>query len=132
MLSQSEDFPERQKHEQTIERYVESIAKNMSLYGITPSIGRFYGGLYFSEDPMTLDDMTDALQMSKTSMSTGIRALSDMRMVESTFRRSVSNDIYQAEEDWYKSFTTLFGKQWCSSTEENTGEGKKAGTMREK
>jgi len=132
MLSQSEDFPERQKHEQTIERFVESIAKNMSLYGITPSIGRLYGVLYFSEDPMTLDDMTDALQMSKTSMSTGIRALSDMRMVESTFRRGVRKDLYQAEEDWYKSFTTLFGKRWRSSTEKNTEEAKKAIEVLEK
>src|SRR5690625_6811500 len=94
----------------------------MILYGITPSIGRLYGVHYFSEDPMTLDDMTDALQMSKTSMSTGIRALSDMRMVESTFRRGVRKDLYQAEEDWYKSFTTLFGKQWRSSTEKNRSE----------
>src|SRR5690625_4843777 len=131
-LSKDKEIQDWKFHEETVERFIQVIAKNMTLYGVTPSIGRLYGVLYFSEDPMTLDDMTDALQMSKTSMSTGIRALSDMRMVESTFRRGVRKDLYQAEEDWYKSFTTLFGKQWRSSTEKNTEEAKKAIEVLEK
>lgn len=70
------------KYEETIEKFIQVIAKNMSLYGITASVGRLYGVLYFSDEPMTLDDMRDALEMSKTSMSTGVRALSEMKMVE--------------------------------------------------
>lgn len=125
-LSQNEDLTEWEIHEQIIERFIQGIAKNMSLYGITTSIGRLYGVLYFSEVPMTLDDMTEALKMSKTSMSTGIRTLSEMRMVESTFRKGVRKDLYEAEEDWYKSFTTLFGKRWRSHTEKNTEEAERA------
>ena len=55
-------------YEELIERYIQVIAKNMNLYGITPSVGRLYGTLYFAEEPMTLDQMRDALLMSKTSM----------------------------------------------------------------
>ncbi len=94
------------KHEETIEKFIQVIAKNMNLYGITSSVGRLYGVLYFSDEPMTLDDMRNALEMSKTSMSTGVRTLSDMKMVESTFRRGIRKDLYQSEEDWYKSFTS--------------------------
>ncbi|GAA0596062.1 transcriptional regulator GbsR [Virgibacillus siamensis] len=114
------------KYEETIEKFIQVIAKNMTLYGITPSVGRLYGVLYFSEDPMTLDDMRDALEMSKTSMSTGVRALSDMKMVESTFKRGIRKDLYESEEDWYKSFTSLFGNRWRQHTEKNIEEADEA------
>ncbi|WP_174616202.1 GbsR/MarR family transcriptional regulator [Virgibacillus ihumii] len=115
-----------QKYEETIEKFIQVIAKNMTLYGITPSVGRLYGVLYFSEDPMTLDDMRDALEMSKTSMSTGVRALSEMKMVESTFKRGIRKDLYESEEDWYKSFTSLFGNRWRQHTEVNIEEAEEA------
>lgn len=111
-----------EKYEETVEKFIQVIAKNMSLYGITSSVGRLYGVLYFSEMPMTLDDMRDALEMSKTSMSTGVRTLSDMKMVESTFKKGIRKDLYQTEDDWYKSFTSLFGNRWRQHTETNIEE----------
>lgn len=113
---------EWEKHEETIEKFIQTIAKNMNLYGLTSSIGRLYGVLYFSDEPMTLDDMREALEMSKTSMSTGVRALSDMKMVESTYKKGIRKDLYQSEEDWYKSFTSLFGNRWRKNTESNIEE----------
>ncbi|TFJ93518.1 GbsR/MarR family transcriptional regulator [Lentibacillus salicampi] len=113
---------EEEKYEESIEKFIQVIAKNMNLYGITSSVGRLYGVLYFSDKPMTLDDMRDALEMSKTSMSTGVRALSDMKMVESTFKRGIRKDLYRSEEDWYKSFTSLFASRWKHHTETNIEE----------
>lgn len=109
-------------YEETIEQFIQMIAKNMTLYGITPSVGRLYGMLYFSDEPMTLDDLRDALKMSKTSMSTGVRALAEMNMVEPAYRKGVRKDLYQSEEDWYKSFTSLFGDRWRHHTEKNIEE----------
>ena len=109
-------------YEELLEQYIQIIAKNMNLYGITPSIGRLYGTLYFSDEPMTLDQMRDALLMSKTSMSTGVKALSEMRMVTPAYRKGVRKDLYQTEKDWYKSFTTLFGTKWRRQTENNIEE----------
>ena len=57
------------------ERIIETIAQNIHLYGLTPSAGRQYGTMFFHDEPMTLDDMTEELGMSKTSMSTSVRAL---------------------------------------------------------
>ncbi|ASN07440.1 GbsR/MarR family transcriptional regulator [Virgibacillus necropolis] len=112
----------REQYEETKEKFIQVIAKNMNLYGITPSVGRLYGVLYFANEPMTLDDMRDALEMSKTSMSTGVRALTDMKMVESTFKKGIRKDLYKSEEDWYKSFTSLFGNRWRHHTETNIEE----------
>lgn len=121
-LPEENEEKDWEKYEETIEKFIQVIAKNMDLYGMTSSIGRLYGVLYFSEQPMTLDDMRDALEMSKTSMSTGVRVLSDMRMVESTFKKGIRKDLYRSEEDWYKSFTSLYGNRWRQNTETNIEE----------
>lgn len=113
-------------YEEIIDKFVQVIAKNMNLYGIQPSVGRLYGALYFNDGPMTLDDMRDALEMSKTSMSTGVRALAEMRMVEPAFKKGVRKDLYQSQEDWYKSFTSLFGNRWRHHTESNIEEAEEA------
>ncbi|WP_416149172.1 GbsR/MarR family transcriptional regulator [Salipaludibacillus sp. HK11] len=112
--------------EETKDEFIQSMAKNMKLYGITPSIGRLYGTLYFSDKPMTLDDLRDGVGMSKTSMSTGVRTLADMKMVDPVFKRGVRKDLYRTEEDWYKSFTTLFSRQWKKATETNIEEADEA------
>ena len=125
-LSEEKDTLNWEKHEDIVETFIQTIARNMNLYGINPSVGRLYGALYFSEQAMTLDDMREALSMSKTSMSTGVRALSDMKMVESIYKRGVRKDLYQTEEDWYKSFTSLFGIRWRNQTETNIEEAEEA------
>ncbi|WP_227001810.1 GbsR/MarR family transcriptional regulator [Virgibacillus necropolis] len=121
-MSELDEISNREQYEETKEKFIQVIAKNMNLYGITPSVGRLYGVLYFANEPMTLDDMRDALEMSKTSMSTGVRALTDMKMVESTFKKGIRKDLYKSEEDWYKSFTSLFGNRWRHHTETNIEE----------
>lgn len=125
-LSEFDETGNWKQYEETKEKFIQIIAKNMSLYGITPSVGRLYGVLYFENEPMTLDGMRDALEMSKTSMSTGVRSLTDMKMVESTFKRGIRKDLYESEEDWYKSFTSLFGNRWRHHTETNIEEADEA------
>ncbi|MFC0523487.1 GbsR/MarR family transcriptional regulator [Pontibacillus salicampi] len=123
MVDKNQEWAE---YEETIEKFIQVIAKNMSVYGITSSVGRLYGTLYFSDQPMTLDDMRDALEMSKTSMSTGVRSLSEMKMVEPAFRKGIRKDLYKSEEDWYKAFTSLFGNRWRHHTETNIEEADEA------
>jgi DNA-binding transcriptional regulator GbsR (MarR family) len=94
------------------ERCIDSMAQNMNLYGITPSIGRLYGLLYFSEEPMTLDKMKDELGMSKTSMSTSVRQLQELNMVEKVWKKGERKDLYNSSDDWYQSFTDLFSIKW--------------------
>ncbi|PXW91461.1 DNA-binding transcriptional regulator GbsR (MarR family) [Streptohalobacillus salinus] len=113
-------------YDETIDRFIQVIAKNINLYGMTPSIGRLYGKIFFSDEPMTLDQMREALGMSKTSMSTGVRALTEMKMVEPAFKKGERKDLYKSEEDWYKSFTSLFSNRWRHHTESNIEEAEEA------
>ena len=98
---------------------IQSIAENMYLYGITDSIGRLYGTLYFSNGPMNLDEMREALGMSKTSMSTGVRALLETKMVKKVWKKGERKDLYQTEEDWYKTFVDYFSTKWVDAIEAN-------------
>lgn len=105
---------EKEELERVRERVIETIAKNMNLYGVTDSIGRLYGMLYFHNHPMTLDDMKVELGMSKTSMSTSVRVLQELKMVEKVWKKGSRKDLYQAEEDWYQTFIDFFTIKWRS------------------
>ncbi|MBA4493141.1 choline uptake/conversion transcriptional regulator CudC [Paenactinomyces guangxiensis] len=100
-------------------RVIESIAKNMDLYGVSPSMGRLYGITYFNDAPMTLEEMSQALGMSKTSMSAGVRFLSDLNMVEKVWVKGQRKDLYQAEQDWYQTFIDFFCIKWRKGIEMN-------------
>lgn len=101
------------------DRFISEIAKNIHLYDLSPSTGRLYGTVFFSEEPMTLDEMSEQMGMSKTSMSTGIRSLVDANMVERVWEKGIRKDLYKTENDWYKSFSTVFIKRWRQATEMN-------------
>ncbi|MED3571672.1 GbsR/MarR family transcriptional regulator [Cytobacillus praedii] len=102
----------KEQLERVRERVIETIAKNMNLYGITDSIGRLYGMLYFHNQPMTLDEMKEELGMSKTSMSTSVRTLMDLKMVEKVWKKGTRKDLYLAEEDWHQTFIDFFSIKW--------------------
>ena len=56
---------EREKLELARERVVDAVSNNMNLYGVSDSIGRLYGMLYFQDHPMTLDEMKEETGMSR-------------------------------------------------------------------
>lgn len=115
VMDVSDKMDERERLNLARERVIETIAKNMNLYGITDSIGRLYGMLYFNQHPMTLDEMKEELGMSKTSMSTSVRSLMELKMVEKVWRKGMRKDLYKAEEDWHQTFVDLFTTKWRPS-----------------
>ncbi|PYI56446.1 GbsR/MarR family transcriptional regulator [Paenibacillus flagellatus] len=102
-------------------RVIEAIGKNMDLYGVTLSVGHLYGMLFFSEKPMTLDEMGREMEMSKTSMSTGVRMLLDLKMVNKVWEKGARKDLYEAESDWHQTFADYFAIEWRKAVEANVG-----------
>lgn len=101
------------------DRIVETLAQNMELYGITHSVGHLYGTLIFQENPMNLEEMGHALGMSKTSMSTGVRTLLDLKMVNKVWMKGTRKDHYEIEHDWYQTFIDYFSLKWRKATDAN-------------
>lgn len=104
-----------EKLDKARERIIETIAQNIHLYGLVPSAGRQFGTMFFQNEPLTLDDMTEKLGMSKTSMSTSVRALSELKLVERAWKKGVRKDLYKVTDDWHQSFIDLFSIKWRRS-----------------
>ncbi|TDG00630.1 GbsR/MarR family transcriptional regulator [Paenibacillus piri] len=100
-------------------RIIEALGKNMDLYGVTLSTGLLYGLMLFQNKPMTLDEMGEAMEMSKTSMSTGIRTLVDLNMVNKVWEKGSRKDKYEVERDWHQTFTDFFVIKWRKAVEMN-------------
>jgi Predicted transcriptional regulators len=101
------------------QRVIDSIGKNMDLYGITLSIGHLYGYMYFQNEPITLDQMSQTMGMSKTSMSTGMRTLMDLKMIDKVWGKGSRKDFYEVVPDWYQNFTDFFSIKWRKAVESN-------------
>ncbi|MFD2625053.1 choline uptake/conversion transcriptional regulator CudC [Salibacterium salarium] len=98
---------------------ISAIAETMDLYGITPSIGRLYATMYFKQHPMTLDEMTDDLAMTKASMSTAVRNLQEIHIVRKTWQKGSRKDHFMAEKDFFNYFGRFFGGKWKREAELN-------------
>lgn len=103
----------------TRERVIDSIGKNMDLYGITLSIGHLYGYMYFNEGPVTLDDLSRTMGMSKTSMSTGVRTLLDLKMIDKVWGKGTRKDLFEVVPDWHQNFSDYFSIKWRKAVEGN-------------
>lgn len=100
-------------------RVIEAIGSNMDLYGVPLSTGHLYGLLFFADKPMTLDEMGHEMKMSKTSMSTGVRTLLDLKMVNKVWEKGSRKDLYEVESEWYQTFTDFFAIKWRKAVETN-------------
>ncbi|WP_338554796.1 GbsR/MarR family transcriptional regulator [Paenibacillus sp. KS-LC4] len=110
---------QREQLLKTRRRVIESIGKNMDLYGITLSIGHLYGNMYFNREPVTLDEMSATMGMSKTSMSTGMRTLYDLKMINKVWGKGSRKDLYEVVPDWHENFTDFFSIKWRKAAEQN-------------
>ncbi|WP_047477110.1 choline uptake/conversion transcriptional regulator CudC [Bacillus siamensis] len=113
-----DENPEFAAIEQARDLVIDSIAETMDLYGITRSVGILYGTMYM-RDEMTLDEMREELQMSKPSMSTGVKKLQDLNVVKKTFHRGTRKHTFVAEKDFFTFFTNFFPPKWDREVQVN-------------
>lgn len=116
-----DQLPEDQQAEiiKVRKRVIEQIGSNMDLYGLTHSAGHLYGLLFFAGKPMTLDEMGQEMKMSKTSMSTAMRTMFDLRMVHKIWEKGSRKDLYEVEYDWHQTFLDYFSIRWRKAIESN-------------
>ncbi|MDQ0298190.1 DNA-binding transcriptional regulator GbsR (MarR family) [Salibacterium salarium] len=88
-----------------------AIAQSMVIYGVTPSVGRIYGILYFANEPLSIDDITVQVAMSKASVSNGLRELIETEMVTKVWKKGERKDHFIAEKDFLRNFLHYFVKK---------------------
>ncbi|MYL60547.1 GbsR/MarR family transcriptional regulator [Virgibacillus halodenitrificans] len=102
--------------EEVMNKMIIEFSKTLELFGLTPLESRLFVYLYLTDDPLTLDEMSEALGKSKTSMSTSIRSLFDLNLVTRVWKKGVRKDLYEANSHLYKSFSTIYISKWLDST----------------
>ncbi|KAB7705538.1 GbsR/MarR family transcriptional regulator [Bacillus aerolatus] len=100
-------------------QFVEKIADNMQSFGVSTTVGRVLGIIYMNREPMTLDELSEEIGMSKARMSQVVREMIDLNITERVFQKGVRKDLYQVEQDYYQTFVSLFTSNWQKALNKN-------------
>ncbi len=82
------------------QRFIERGGQITQSIGIGRVIGQSFAHIYFSPEPQTLDDLTEALQISKGSASMSVRQLEQWGAVRQVWIKGERKDHYQANDDF--------------------------------
>lgn len=102
----SEDNGQLSPREQLLRTMIDAIAQTMDLYGANYSFGQLYGIMFFEDKPMTLEEMKQVMNMSKSNMSYGVRSLMSAQMVTKLEEKRERKDLYVAEKDFFRRSVT--------------------------
>jgi len=86
---------------------VADFAEGYSNFGLNPLMGRIVGLLIISEDPQSLDDIVEKLEMSKGPISQICRRLKERGLIEKVWIPGDRKDYYQTADD-------IFGKAYAN------------------
>jgi DNA-binding transcriptional regulator GbsR (MarR family) len=78
---------------------IEKFARVFEEEGLPRIAGRLIGFLMLNEGPFTLDEISEQLQISKTSASTNTRMLAQLGAVEHVTRPGDRRDYYELAAD---------------------------------
>lgn len=84
------------------DNFIESAGRTTQSFGLGRIIGQLYALLFFSKEPLSLDDMADELKVSKGSVSTNIRELEKWSAVKKVWVKGSRKDFYEAEVDFMR------------------------------
>lgn len=126
MMTRSQN--KQQQLEQAKDIVINSIGQTMDLYGTNRSVGNLYGTMVF-EGSMTLDEMRHQLQMSKPSMSAGVKKLQEFDIVKQQFTRGSRKQHFIAEKDFFIFFRNFFTKKFQREIDINVEAVKDAQTI---
>lgn len=86
----------------TQQQYVEEFGLMFETIGINQTMGRIMGWLLIAEPPhQTLDEICEALDMSKSTISTTVRSMTQLGMIERVSLRGDRRHYYQINDAFW-------------------------------
>jgi len=76
-------------------------------WGMSRTVGQIYGLLYLSPKPLNADDIVDSLEMSRSNVSMGLKALEEWRLVKLTHFKGDRREYFETPKDIWEVFRTL-------------------------
>jgi DNA-binding transcriptional regulator GbsR (MarR family) len=93
------------------QQIVADFAEGYSNFGLNPLMGRTVGLLIISQDPQSLDDMVEMLEMSKGPISQICRRLKERGLIKKVWIPGDRKDYYKAADDIFgKAYSNQVGK----------------------
>ncbi len=90
---------------------VDGLGQLAAYFGFPAVMGRLYGALLMSPEPLSLDDLAERLGISKSNVSTNMQALERLGTVREVWVKGDSQrkrrKFYEAESDLWKIVTTV-------------------------
>jgi len=81
------------------EQFIHQIGEFGSSMGLSRSVGQLYALLYMTPEPMCLDEMAEACEMSKGNASINVRELERWGAVRRVYVRGDRKDYYEPNRD---------------------------------
>ena len=104
------DAPGRADHDW----FVEQMGLVAETDGLPRIAGRVFGHLLLAERPCSLDELAAALGVSKASVSTDARLLSERRLVERVGQPGDRRDYYQLAPDFFRRLVEYRIARWAA------------------
>lgn len=96
------------KLENAQHRFMESLGKLCDSFGLNRFFAQLYVLLYLSDKPLSLDEISERLKVSKGNTSLNIRELEKWGVIRSVLVTGSRKDYYEAELDVKKVFLNKF------------------------
>ena len=91
---------------------VAGLGRLAGFFGFSEVMGRLYGMLLLSPEPLSLDDLAEGLRISKGSVSMNMRSLERWGMAKEVWVRGERKKYYMAESDmWTVIRNVLSGRE---------------------
>ena len=90
-----------------IQSFVLHFGEMGSRWGINRTVGQIYALLYVSDRPLCADDLVEALGVSRSNVSMGLKELSAWRLVKLENQPGDRRDFFTTPEDVWTIFKTL-------------------------
>ena len=90
---------------------VTGLGRLARFFGFSDVMGRLYGTLLLSPEPLSLDDLGDTLEISKGSVSMNMRGLERWGMAKEVWVRGERRKFYKAESDMWQVIRNVLGSR---------------------
>ena len=84
------------------DHFIQGMSRISSFWGFPRAMGAIYGALYLSPTSLSLDELSEQVNVTKGAVSTNVRNLERLGMVHKEIRLGERKDYYHAEIDFWK------------------------------
>jgi DNA-binding transcriptional regulator GbsR (MarR family) len=76
-------------------------------WGVNRTVAQVHALLYLSAEPMTAEDIAEALSVARSNVSTSLRELQNWQLVQATHQLGDRRDFFSTSQDVWQLFLTV-------------------------